>query len=312
MHILVFGASGYIGGEVAYQLVQQGHEVTAIVRSEESAEKAAWTGAKTHIAAIEPSRTMTELLLAHDGVVWCAQLLLKEENEFVRYALETLKNTQKRFIFTSGSSLLSQRTNGDWIENTYSEYESFIPRRQIAPRLAIENMVREFSAKGINAQCVRPPLVWGNGGSQIIKDLYHSAAVTGSVCYVGRGLNVYSNVHVEDLAKLYVLAIERGTPGALYHCVSGEANFRSMAEAVAARLGVPTRSISVSESIEVWDKFTGPIVFSGCSRTRAVRARAELGWRPTADKSDILEECASPLYSDAAPRITPAHVQAAG
>lgn len=311
MQVLVFGASGYIGGEIAYQLIQQGHDVTAVVRSEKSAKKAAWTGAKTHIADLEPSRSMTDLLLAHDGVIWSAQLLLEDEQEFVLYMLQTLQNTEKRFIFTSGSSLLSERTNGDWIENTYSEYDSFIPRRQIAPRLAIENMVREFSTKGLSTHCVRPPLVWGNGGSQIIKDLYHSAAVTGSVCYVGRGLNVYSNVHVEDLAKLYVLAIERGTPGALYHCVSGEANFRSMAEAVAARLDVPTRSISVAESIDIWDKFTGPIVFSGCSRTRAVRARAELGWRPTPDKSDILEECASSLYSDVAPRVTPAHVQSA-
>jgi nucleoside-diphosphate-sugar epimerase len=311
MRTLIFGASGYIGSHVARRLVCAGHKVTAIVRSEKSAETASGTGATAHLADIDETPAMAELLLSHDAVVWVAQLMLEDERRFVEFALRALRGTGKTFIFTSGTSLLSERTNGEWIDVSYSEYESFVPRRQIAPRLAIENMVREYATRGVRALCIRPPLIWGNGGSQAIKDLYHSADATGAVCFIGRGLNVYSNVHVEDLAELFLLAVERGVPGALYHGVSGEVSFRSMAEAVAREVGVPTRSISIAESIDVWDKFTGPIVFSACSRTRSPRARAELGWRPTPERSDILEECRNPAYRDGAPRPVPAHVDQA-
>ena len=308
MRILVLGASGYIGRHVAARLVDDGHDVTALVRSKQGAETAQRTGVLPVLGDAAQIDDVAGLLADQDAVVWIAQLLLEEESRVVGSMLDALQGTGKTFIFTSGTSLLSERTNGEWIEHSYSEDESFIPRRQIAPRLAIENIVREASSRGVRAMCVRPPLVWGNGGSKVISDLYHSVAQTGAVCHVGRGLNVYSNVHVEDLADLYSRAIDRGVSGALYHCVSGEANYRTMAEAIARHLGVATRSITVAEAIDVWDKFTGPIVFSSCSRTRSKRARAELGWRPDPERSDILAECVSPAYRAGQQRALPAHV----
>lgn len=309
VRILVFGASGYIGRHVAARFVADGHAVTALVRSAAGAATVIRSGAKAVPGDLSSAGDMVRLVQDHDAVVWIAQLMLEEEHRVVHSLLDAIYGTGKTFIFTSGSGLLSERTDGEWSENSYSEDESFIPRRQIAPRLAIENMVRSAAANGERAMCVRPPLVWGNGGSKVIADLYYSAAATGAVCYVGRGLNVYSNVHVEDLADLYSRTVMRGVPGALYHCVSGETNFRTMAEAIAGGLGVPTRSIDVSESVTVWDKFTGPIVFSSCSRTRSKRARLELGWKPTPARSDILEECLDPGYRSDGPRTLPAAVR---
>jgi nucleoside-diphosphate-sugar epimerase len=138
--------------------------------------------------------------------------------------------------------------------------------------------------------------------------MYFSAQKTGSVCHVGRGLNCYSNVHVEDLADLYVLALQKGVPGALYHAVSGELNYRAMAEAIARQLKVSTRSVTVGEAIEVWDRFTGPIVFSSCSRTVSPRARSELGWTPQAERLDIFAELANPAYDTFEERALPAWV----
>jgi nucleoside-diphosphate-sugar epimerase len=311
MRIFVLGASGYIGRHITARLVADGHHVTALARSAQSAAAARRAGARSVLGDIADTDELAQLIEDQDAVVWTVQLLLEEEHRVVQSLLNAMYGTGKAFIFTSGTSLLSERTNGEWIENSYAEDDSFIPRRQIAPRLAIENMVREASGRGVRAMCIRPPLVWGNGGSKVIADLYYSAAKTGSVCFVGRGLNVYSNVHVEDLADLFSRAIERGVPGALYHCVSGEMSYRSMAEAVANQLGVPTRSIDVAEAIDIWDKFTGPIVFSSCSRTRSKRARAELGWQPDSARADILEECMKVSYLSQRPRGLPAHVNPA-
>ncbi|MFN3727654.1 MAG: NAD-dependent epimerase/dehydratase family protein [Allosphingosinicella sp.] len=309
MRSLIFGGTGYIGRHVTARLAADGLDVTGFARNPDGAGTIKACGARPVIGDMSRLDDVIALLEAQDAVIWIAQLMLDEEHRVVRAMLDALRGTNKTFIFTSGTSLLSERTDGEWSENTYAEDDAFVPRKQIAPRLAIENMVREAAGRGVRAMVVRPPLVWGNGGSKVISDLYHSARATGAVCHVGRGLNVYSNVHVEDLADLFSRALDQGVAGALYHAVSGEANYRSMAERVAQTLGVPTRGVTVAEAIDIWDKFTGPIVFSSCSRTRSRRARAELRWRPSPDRADILEECANPAYADEAPRDLPAHVR---
>ena len=309
MRILIFGGTGYIGRHVMARLAADGHDITAFVRNERGAAAVTQTGVRALPGDIGQIEALVTLVQDYDAVVWVAQLMLEGERRVVGAMLDAMRGTSKTFIFTSGTSLLSERTNGEWSENTYAEDDSFIPRRQIAPRLAIENMVREAHTRDVRAMCVRPPLVWGNGGSKVISDLYHSARQTGAVCHVGRGLNLYSNIHVEDLADLFSRAIDRGVAGALYHCVSGEVNYRTIAQTIARHLGVSTRSVSVVEAIDIWDKFTGPIVFSSCSRTRAKRARAELQWKPHPSRTDILEECVNPAYQNEAPRALPAHVR---
>lgn len=309
MKVMVFGGSGYIGQHVTAQLIADGHDVTAFVRSRSSADFVETLGAKPHIGDLSKLDETVELLKDHDAVIWMAQLMLEEEERTVRAMLDALVQTDKVFIFTSGTSLMSIPTNGDWIENNYAEDEPFTPRRTIAPRLDIENMVRDYSNKGVRAMVVRPPIVWGNGGCRIIADFYHSARVTGAVCYIGRGLNVYSNVHVEDLAILYSLAIDKGVAGALYHAVSGEVSYGVIARTIANHLNVPTRSVTIEEGIEIWDKFMAGIVLCACSRQRSPRAREELGWAPHEDRLNILDDCVHPAYAENTSRPLPSWVK---
>jgi nucleoside-diphosphate-sugar epimerase len=156
---------------------------------------------------------------------------------------------------------------------------------------------------------VRPPLIWGHGGCRIVEDLYHSARQTGAVCYVGSGLNLYTHVHIDDLSDLYARAFEKGAAGALYHLASGEVNFRTMAETIARHLGIAAKSVTIAEAAAIWDPFMGPIVFSGCSRTRAPRSRLELGWQSSPGKRDLLEECVAPSYALATDRAPPSWVR---
>ena len=185
---------------------------------------------------------------------------------------------------------------------SFAEDEPFVARRQIAPRLETERLVRDAAQRGVRAMVVRPPLIWGHGGCQIIAEFYHSARTTGQVCHIGRGLNVYSNVHVDDLATLYRLCIEKGVAGALYFAVSGEVSYGVMARAIADTLGVPTRSVTIAEGIAIWGKGLAGIVLCSCSRQRSPRSREELGWAPSEDRLDILEECRNPAYAAAAER----------
>lgn len=308
-NVLLFGATGYIGQHLANRLVADGHALTVLVRTAQAAAPFNARGFSTIIG----DATMLDVdqlpLARQDIVIWAAQLMLDDERRVAAAMLAALAGTNKCFVFTSGTSLLSEPTAGDWSENSFAEDDIFVPRRQVAPRFETESMVRAAAATGVRAIVVRPPLVWGHGGCRIIEDLYHSARKTGAVCYVGRGLNLYTHVHIDDLCDLYARVIERGTAGALYHAASGEVDFRTMARTIAGYLGVASRSIDIAESADIWDRFMGPIVFSGCSRCRAPRSRGELGWRPDPDKSNILIECVASSYAAASNRIPPSWVR---
>lgn len=307
--VLVFGATGYIGEHVAARLVETGHAVTGFARSTSSAAKLEASGITPVIGDLDDDAGIPALVRGYDAVIWAAQLMLEDEHRVTRIMLDTLAGTDACFIFTSGTSLMSIPTGGDWDERSFAEDEPFTPRRQIAPRLEIETMVREAASRGVRAMVLRPPLIWGNGGCRMIADFYHSARQTGAVCHIGRGLNVYSNVHVDDLAELYRLAIEKGRAGALYFAVSGEVSYGVMAMVIADQLGVETRSVTVDEGCEIWDRFMARIVLPSCSRQRSPRAREELGWQPREDRLDILTECRNPAYAEHKERELPSWVR---
>lgn len=302
MTTLVFGASGYVGRHVIARLARDGEEVLGVVRSTAAGEIVARHGGNPLTGTLDDEAFVARTFDRAERIVWIAQLMLPEERAFIDNALRLLAGSGKTFVFTGGTSLLSEFTGGAWSERSFAEDEPFIPRRQIAARLETENAVRAAAGAGLRTLCLRPPLIWGGERIKVIDDLYHSARATGAVCHVGSGLACYSNVHVEDLAELYALAIDRGTSGALYHAVAGEVNYRQMAQAVASRLGVPVRSVTMAEAEHIWDRFTALIVFGSCSRSRSTRARDDLGWAPSADRLDILEECVHPAYATPANR----------
>jgi nucleoside-diphosphate-sugar epimerase len=317
MRVLVFGANGYIGKRLVKGLVEAGQEATGFVRSAAGAQSVKELGANAIVASLDDGAATDGALADHDAAIWLVQLALDEEKRVVERLLKSVRRTGKTFIFTGGASVLSEPTEGEWSDNSFSETDSFIPRRQLQIRAETEATVRVAAQSGVRSIVVRPPLVYGHGGCKVISDLYHSARQTGSVCYVGRGLNAYSSVHVDDLVHLFNLALLRGVPGALYHCVGAEANFRSMAVTIAGGLEVGTRSLSVAEAQEVWDKFTGTTVFSSCSRCRSPVARSELGWQPTKERSNILDECLNPAYANETARtlaswIKPGQVEPKG
>ncbi|HUD31349.1 MAG TPA: NAD-dependent epimerase/dehydratase family protein [Novosphingobium sp.] len=309
MKVLVFGASGYIGSHVTRHLVQSGHRVTGFARNAASGVTVERLGATALIGDLDHTKSIAAMVGDHDAVIWAAQLMLEDEQRVVGALIEALAGSERVLIFTSGTSVMSIPTGGDWDERSFAEDEPFEPRRQIAPRLEIEQAVRDATQRGVRAMVVRPPMIWGNGGCRLISDFHHSARQTGAVCHIGRGLNVYSNVHVEDLAELYRLALDKGQPGALYFAVAGEVSYGVMARAIADTLGTGTRSVTVDEACTIWDRFMARIVLCSCSRQRSPRARAELGWRPREDRLDILDECRNPAYAQEGERSLPSWVR---
>ena len=120
MKILIFGASGYIGGHAARHLVNCGHLVSGFARSESSASAVANTGALPVFGDLDTKSEIIRLLEGQDAVIWAAQLMLEDERRVVANLLDVLEGSERTLIFTSGTSLMSIPTNGDWDERNFA------------------------------------------------------------------------------------------------------------------------------------------------------------------------------------------------
>lgn len=296
MRVLVIGAGGFLGSAVARRLATGGHEIHALARDSAKAAAFGERGYKPVLGDFGSDELLTALE-AVDGVVNCSSIPFDQEWPSVQPILRQLAGSNRPFIQTTGTAVLSIETpDGQWREETFAEEDPFTPPPWIAVRTETEARVREAAATGVRAMVVRPPMIWGHGGSAQIPALIQSLRSTGSVCYLGQGLNLYSHVHVDDLAEVYRLALEKGVGGALYHAVAGETSWRSIAESIARTAGKSTRSITIDEAREVWGDFRGPLFFGVSSRSRAVRSRAELGWVPR--HVDLLADVESGSYAN--------------
>jgi nucleoside-diphosphate-sugar epimerase len=292
MKVFIAGATGYVGSHVARHLRRNGHDVVGLCRSAEGTAALQAVGVTPLLSKLDDPADAVQAAEAADATIFAARLGLAEQG-IVTAFLNGLASKGKTFIFTSGTGVVSQRTGGDWSPDSFAEDDAFVPNRATAQRAETERNVRNSVTRGIRGIVMRPPLIWGNGaGNHHIATAYESFARTGCVCYIGRGLNVFSNVHVDDLAEAYRLALERGVPGALYHTVAGEIPNRWISESVARDLGCATRSVDMTEAIEIWGKFRALMVLGVNSRSRDPRARAELGWAPT--HLDLLAEVGHP------------------
>lgn len=280
MHIFIIGATGHIGGKVAQRAMAEGHQITGFARSKASAEKLRSRGIVPFLGAIDDLPPLVAQARAADVTIFAPQVSPYEEYAAVSALVEGLRGTGKTFIFTSGTGVLGQRTGGVWDENSWAEDDDIPFSKLVTRRVETERLVRASAAHGVRGLVLRPSAVWGDGYHSIAERLLSSYVKTGTICYVGAGTNCYSSVNIDDLVDLYMLAMEKGIAGALYHAASGEVDNRCIAELLAIRLNCGTRSVSMDEAIDIWGKFSTLIVLSVSSRTRAPRSRRELGWNP--------------------------------
>lgn len=293
--VLVFGATGYLGAQITGHLAKAGYSVTGVSRSAAGDAIVEQAGGQTLRGDLAEPDILSDAAADHQTVIYAAQRDLQDEHAFLSALTARLAGTGKRVIFTSGTGVLSQRTDGEWSEDTFAETDHFVPSKYIGFRHVTENLVMAAGWTGsLRAMVIRPSMIWGHGGCGHIARFYQDAREYGEVGYLGRGLNLYSNVHVDDLARLYLRALEKGVPGALYHAVAGEVNNRTIAQAVAADTGVATRSLTFAEAVDRWGKFETLIGMGVCSRTRAPRSRSELGWSPV--HTDLMADIGHARY----------------
>jgi nucleoside-diphosphate-sugar epimerase len=105
-------------------------------------------------------------------------------------------------------------------------------------------------------------------------------------------------VHIDDLVRLYLAALERAPAGAFYFAENGESSMREACEAISRMLGFGgrTQGMTVEEAASEWGDGPANDTMGSNSRVRAKRARAELGWRPA--RRALIDEIERGCYAE--------------
>lgn len=286
MDVFLTGASGYIGGVVAKHLIRHGHTVRGLTRTASAVSALAAQGMDPVVGELDDFGLLTREAKRADAVVNTA-------NSDHRGAVETfigaLSDSGKVLIHTSGTSVIGDDAQGQRASGTVFDDASPVtpgdhPIRRA--RHTIDTTVVGACGAGIRSVVLCNSLIYGNGSGPrphtvLIPPLVQQARTSGVVRVVGRGVNRWSTVHVDDMADLYHLALTDQAATGFYFVEGGrDASFLEIAEAIARRLGLGSaQPWDLDAAGAAWGEGFARYALGANSRVRATRARA-LGWQP--------------------------------
>ncbi len=280
MRIFLTGANGFIGSAVALALIAAGHSVRGLVRDDAKAKAVAAYGIDPVIGSLDDAALLQAEARAADALINAAS---SDHRGAVEALIAALSGSGKPFIHSSGTSIVADLALGEPSDRIFDETTPIEPLPERAARVAIDRLV--LAAAGIRSVVLCNAMIYGDAlgppaQSVQIPALVRQAKASGVVRYIGRGLNRWSNVHIADVAALYVLALAKAPAGTFMYVESGEAALRDIAGAVAARLGLGLpQPWSAEEGIAAWGRNLAVLSLSSNSRVRG-KAAAELGWSP--------------------------------
>lgn len=284
MKLFITGAAGYIGGSVAAALLAHGHQLRGLTRSESGAAQLSALGIEPVLGTLDDAQLLSREAGMSDGVINTASA---DHAGAVQALVTGLEGSGKPLLHTSGSSVVGDDARGMYRSTTvFDEFTPLVVNPMKQARRDIDLKVMAAASSGVRSAVICPSLIYGVGKglkteSVQIPFLATNAKALGRVQIVGPGSNVWSNVHLDDVVALYLLALTAAPAGAFYFAENGEASFADVAAAIAKRLGiVDIESVPAELAANRWGEAKAYFSLGSNSRVRAMRARKELGWTP--------------------------------
>jgi nucleoside-diphosphate-sugar epimerase len=281
MRVFVTGATGFIGSFLVPQLIQAGHHVVGLCRSDAGADALVLAGAEVSRGDVNDLDHLRTAAQSADGIIHAAfshdLTKMKESSENDRKVIETLgevvKGSDRPLLITSGTGLVHSKSGGIALET-----DPHFTSAQFA-RAATEEAADALINSGGYVIVVRFPQVHNTQKQGRITLHVELARKKGWIAYIGDGANRVPAVHVSDAVQLFRLALEKGEAGARYHAVAEEGiPMREVAEAIGIGLGLPVRSLMPDEATE----YFGPLAQLAAADSAASGefTQKKLAWTP--------------------------------
>ncbi|MFC5181230.1 SDR family oxidoreductase [Actinomadura harenae] len=278
MRVFVTGASGWIGSALVPELIDAGHQVVGLARSDCSAGAIAGAGAEALRGDINDLDTLRSAVSDADGVVHLAfdhdfsrfEQSARADARVIGALCDELAGTEKPLVVTSGTPIVPGRAA--------TEYDESLPGTPPAARDANARLALEAAGRGVRSSVVRlPRSVHGeddlHGFVARMIDIARERGVSGTV---GDGSSRWPAVHVEDAALLFRLALEDAPAGSVLHAVGDEGvPVQDIAEAIGRHLDVPTAAVPAEDF-----GFLGPLL-SVDQPASSMLTRQLMEWRPS-------------------------------
>ena len=279
MHVFLTGGTGLIGSAVTAELLSAGHTVSALARSDHSAQALQAAGARPLRGGLSDLDVLRAAAAGADGVIHLAFTRdystaeavvqgMAEETAALETLGEALVGSDRPFVTVSGTP---------WVTGRLSTEADPLPLDgPVGGRGRAVTAMLELAERGVRTSAVRMPRTVhrdGQGGfAGILTDLARRTGISG---YPGDGAQRWPAVHALDAASLFRLALEQAPAGTAWHAVDDEGDaVRDIAAVIGRRLGLPVRSVPE----ETFGPF-GPI-FAADQPASSAHTRAVLGWQP--------------------------------
>ncbi|MFK3983931.1 NAD-dependent epimerase/dehydratase family protein [Micromonospora sp. NPDC050397] len=292
MRILLTGATGYIGSAVLPALLLDGHQVTAIARSEDAVATVTATGATALPGDVTDTALLRQAASEADAVIHLVtpggQITDAVDNAVVNGVLAGIEGSGKPYIHSAGIW-----THG---EGVIDEQSPFDPPELTAWRPGVARRI--LSATGIRNILISPAVVYGHG-SGLVRMILDGPQVTDpepTLLFPGSGDQHWTSIHIDDVATLYAAALVRAAPGSYYIAASGQnPTMREIATAASRTLGLGGRI--APEPPEATRRRLGPLesAFRMDQQASGEKARRDLGWEPIGPS--LLDEIETGSYA---------------
>jgi len=223
MKYYVTGATGFVGGVLARQLREAGHEVNALVRNPVKAKELQDLGVKLFKGDVTEKESMRAAMTGVDGVFHVAGWYKvgtrdKSDGEKVniqgtRNVLELMQELKiSKGVYTSTLAVNSD-THGQLVDETYRFQGKHLSEYDRTKAVA-HDIAQEFITKGLPLVIVQPGLIYGPGDTSSVRvsllNLFKGQLpvlpLQTEQCWA----------HVEDVARGHILAMEKGKVGESY------------------------------------------------------------------------------------------------
>ncbi len=281
MRIFLTGATGFVGSAIIPELINAGHQVLGLTRSDAGAETLVAAGAEPHRGDLEDLASLRSGAAKSDGVIHCAfdhdfsnfVANCEKDRRVIEALGEALAGSDRPFVITSGTGM------GNSIPGQLATEDVFNAEHP-NPRRASEIAGIAAGERGVNVSVVRLPQVHDPVKQGLITPYIQTCRDKGSVAYIGDGQNRWPAAHISDVARLYRLVFEKHEAGSRYNAVAEEGvKVRDMAEVIGRGLKLPVVSLT-PEQAGAHFGWMGAFV-SWDMPASGAHTQQLLGWHPT-------------------------------